>query len=139
MIKDVVENKIKDENYPISKTNDKLEASFGKFLDTVSVTQTEFKFTLINYLNYFLSDEASIQKYIIYDEKLNQQTTRVVFDLLNDLFKNKVKQVIIDIGFILLNNYVKIYDFELIYMKNRNFFYLLIQVVFSFGIMAFIL
>lgn len=129
LIKDIIETKLADDNFALSKTNEKIEESFRNFLEITSKSQSQFKFSLINYLNFFLSDEKSIQKYLIFDQNLNYLTSKLVFEIINDLFKSRIKESIIELAFVLLNNFVKMFDFESIYLKNRNFFYLLIHLL----------
>lgn len=129
LLKEINEANKNDQDFPIAKRIDKIEDDFRNFLETTFKNQTEFKFILINYLNYFLSDETSAQQFILQSQNLNDLTSKLVFEILNDLFKSKLKQPITQLGFVLLNNFVKLYDFELIYMKNRNFFYLIIHLM----------
>lgn len=54
-----------------------------------------------------------------------------MFNILESLFKSKHLNKMIKqrVAFVFLNNFVKMFDFEFIYMKNRNFFYLIIHLL----------
>ena len=88
--------------------------------------QNEFKYCIIFYLNYLLAD-AQVGRYFAYDECLQERT----FGVLESLFKSKQLSKVIKqrVAFVLLSHFVKLVDFEFIYMKNRNFFYLIIHLL----------
>lgn len=126
LIKDIqVKAKIKD--FPLGETMKKVQDNFEKFLKNCS-SQSEFKFKLLNYINFFLINE-SIKNYFLTSPNLNDLLITQVLNILNDVFKSKVKSTIQEQGFLLLSNFVSVYDFEPIYMKDRGFFYLLIHLL----------
>ncbi|CAF0887911.1 unnamed protein product [Brachionus calyciflorus] len=128
LLKDIVDDKMKNKEFPFSKINEKIEKSFDNFFNRITKSQTEFKFKLINYLNFFLSNDH-VKNYILTNLFLNELVSKNVLLILNDVFRSKIKQNILELGFLLLNNFVNLYDFELVYMKDRNFFYLLIHLL----------
>ena len=92
--------------------------------------QSEFKFCLVYYLNYLLQEEPA-SAYFSRDESMHDESSQNIFALLESLFKSKklsklIKQRVV---FVLLNNFVNKFEFEFIYMKNRNFFYLIIHLL----------
>ena len=119
--------KAKNKDFPLCQTNKKIQDNFEKFLKSCSI-QSEFKFKLLNYMNFFLTNE-SIKNYFLNNSNLNDLLITTILNILNDLFKSKVKSTIQEQGFLLLSNFVSIYDFEPIYMKDRNFFYLIIHLL----------
>lgn len=60
---------------------------------------------------------------------LNELTADCLFNILNNLFRANISRAYKELGFILLNNFVKLFQFETIYMKNRSFFYLIIHML----------
>jgi hypothetical protein len=122
-------NALKEKNKSYFKLKaDRITKSLLHFLEEINKNQDEFKFNLINYLNYFLEQEA-VSKFFTFDEKTNEQSSNLMFSILNDLFRSKLSTESKELAFILLNNFVKIFQFEFIYMKNRNFFYLIIHLL----------
>lgn len=114
----------KSDSYRVMKWT-KIDAGFMEFVRQTHQTQSEFKFKLVYYLNYFLGQE--ILKEYVFSGK--EQINDCLFNMLNDLFRSKLKADHKELAFVLLSRFVSIYQFEYIYMKNRNFFYLLIHLV----------
>jgi hypothetical protein len=123
------ENAMKEKNKAYFKLKaDKITKSLLWFLEEINKNQDEFKFNLINYLNFFLEQDP-ISKFLTLDEKANEKSSNLLFNILNDLFRSKLSTDNKELAFILLSNFVKLYQFEFIYMKNRNFFYLIIHLL----------
>ena len=121
-------NKEKNKSYMKLKS-EKISKSLLYLVEEINKRQDElFKLKLINYLNYFLQ-ESAINKFLTTDEKMNEKCSNLVFSILNDLFRSKLSSEAKDLAFILLSNFVKLFQFEFIYMKNRNFFYLIIHLL----------
>jgi hypothetical protein len=61
----------------------------------------------------------------------DDESADLIFQILETLFKSKQLNKLIKsrVAFVLLDNFVKMFDFEFIYMKNRNFFYLIIHLL----------
>jgi hypothetical protein len=115
-----------DLNKTISR---RIETLLEYFISEINRNQNEFKFRLLLFLNYFL-EQPALTKYITRPEdEQHQQQSTLIFNILNDIFKSKLNEQWRDVSFILLNNFVKIFDFEYIYMKNRSFFYLIIHLL----------
>ena len=110
-----------------SRFNSRVIQCLKELLNATNNHQGEFKFCLINSLNYFLEDEH-VGKYFI-DEHLSDEASELIFKVINDLFKSKVNKSVKELAFVLLKNFVKFFNFEFIYMKNRNFFYLIIHLL----------
>lgn len=123
-----IQNKAIEEEYPLGEINEKILNEFRNFLNYTVSIQSEFKFQLLNYINFFLSND-SIKNYILSNAELNDLFIDKILNILNDLFKSKVKIIIQEQGFFLLSNFVSVFDFEPVYMKDRNFFYLLIHLL----------
>ncbi len=62
-------------------------------------------------------------------ESLNEFASDCLFSILNNLFRGKISRAYKQLGLILLSNFVKLYQFEFIYMKSRTFFYFIIHLV----------
>ncbi len=69
-----------------------------------------------------------MQKFFTSDS-LNEFASDCLFSILNNLFRGKISRPYKELGVILLSNFVKLYQFEFIYMKNRSFFYFLIHLI----------
>jgi hypothetical protein len=101
-----------------------LDKCFQSILKNISSTNERFKFCLINYLNLFLEDNRLNNEYF-----MNDFTSDTLFNILNELFRSKINRTFKQLAFKLLNNFVKLFQFEYIYMKNRNFFYFIIHLL----------
>ena len=106
---------------------EKIEKILKNFLNSLNAIQSEYKFCLIHYLNLFFED-PNVNQYFM-NENLSEVCSSIVFNILNNLFKSKLNKEMKQLAFVLLNNFVKNYQFEYIYMKNRNFFYLIIHML----------
>ena len=106
---------------------EKIEKILKNFLNSLNANQSEYKFCLIHYLNLFFED-PNVNQYFM-NENLSEVCSSIVFNILNNLFKSKLNKEMKQLAFVLLNNFVKNYQFEYIYMKNRNFFYLIIHML----------
>jgi hypothetical protein len=106
---------------------EKIEKILKLFLNSLNANQSEYKFCLIHYLNLFF-EEPNVNQYFT-NENLSEVCSNVVFNILDNLFKSKLNKEMKQLAFVLLNNFVKNYQFECIYMKNRNFFYLIIHLL----------
>lgn len=102
----------------------KIDKCFKSLLNAIKSNNELFKFRLINHLNKFLEDEQVAKEYLS-----NEQTGEIIFDVLNQLFKSKLNRKFKILTFKLLNNFVKLFQFEYIYLKNRSFFYLIIHLL----------
>jgi len=99
---------------------------------TSKLAESEFKLCSIFYLNYLLQDENVMQFFISdQQDERDEEIGEVMFSILESLFKSKNLNKLIKqrVAFVFLNNFVKMFDFEFIYMKNRNFFYLIIHLL----------
>ncbi|RNA12963.1 neurochondrin -like protein [Brachionus plicatilis] len=94
-----MQRKAKEEKVLLGKTCEKVEESFKKLLNCAVSVQ---------------SDDLLIVS---------------VMSILSDVFKSKVKPLVQEQAFLVLSNFVSLYDFEPVYMKDRSFFYLLIHLL----------
>lgn len=101
---------------------------FRQLVELAVGRRDEFKFTLVNYLNYFLQQKCLVT-FVEKNQKLNDFVSAKTYELLNDLFRNKLNRPATELTFYLLKNFVNIYQFEYIYLKERNFFYLIIHLL----------
>lgn len=107
--------------------NEKVVKCLKLVLSAAENDQSEFKFNIINYLNFFL--ESPIIQNFVHGIELTDLAGDCLFNILNNLFRAKINRTYKELGFILLNNFVRLYQFEFIYMKNRSFFYLIIHLL----------
>jgi len=107
--------------------NETIEKCLKSLLKSIRTNDGLFKFCLINYLNMFLEDD-SIRTYFT-SENIYDFSAENLFNILNDLFRSKISRTFRTLAFKLLNNFVKSFQFEYIYMKNRNFFYFIIHLL----------
>lgn len=94
----------------------------------VNKNQTDFKFEILPYLNYFLDETNNKQTFQLFQEKY-EYFSDPMFNILNDLLSNKINPKMKQLAFVYLNHFVKLFQFEYIYMKNRKFFYLIIHLL----------
>jgi hypothetical protein len=131
LIKNLCKENQKEKQVKSNKSYSKIKSEkIGQmlfyFVERVNKDQTEFKFFLLNYLNYFMQQEEVFGRFFNDDES---KFADLIFNILNDLLKSKLNQEAKDLAFVLLNNFVKLYQFEYVYMKNRPFFYLTINLL----------
>ena len=107
--------------------NKKIAKCLQALLAATNLNQTEFKFCLLKYLNFFLTHTCT-SKHLL-DENNVEKTSDCLFSILNDLFKSKLTRAYKEVAFDLLNHFVQMFQFEYIYMKSRNFFYLIIHLL----------
>ncbi len=109
----------------ILKKQKRIESCLLALINECNSNQGEFKFSLIIYLNYFLSNNFLKAHF----QRLEKECTKKLFNVLNDLFKSKLNETYKDLALALLFNFVKLFEFESIYLINRKFFYLLIHLI----------
>jgi hypothetical protein len=110
---------------------EKILKSLKKILNFADISpDNEFKLCSIFYLNCLLQDE-NVTRCFLYDDQVREDSGETMFNILERLFKSKHLNKLIQqrVAFVFLNNFVKMFDFEFIYMKNRNFFYLIIHLL----------
>lgn len=99
--------------------------NFAMFLSKADSAKAKFKFQLVNYVNYFLSSKT-ITESIVANADLSEETSTRVYSILSELFKSKHE---IQLAFFLLKNFIDLFQFEYIYMKDRKFFYFVIHLL----------
>lgn len=118
-----------EENIVLNKKykDEQIEKGLKSLLIGIETNQTKFKFTLIHYLNYIMENQ-NVNDYLK-RPNMDEPCSQSLFNIIDDLFKSKLNESNRQIAFSLLNNFIRLYQFEYIYMKNRNFFYLLIHLL----------
>ena len=77
---------------------------------------------------HILLEESTTQTFFT-NQTLTEFASECIFNILENLFRGKINRTYKEQSFLLLNNFVKLYQFEYIYMQNRSFFYLIIHLL----------
>jgi hypothetical protein len=117
----------KNKDFDKFKLN-QIEDCMKSLVKCVNKNQTDFKFLLLPYLNYFLDETINKQTFQLFQTKY-EDFSDSMFNILNDLLSNKINPKMKQLAFVYLNHFVKLFQFEYIYMKNRKFFYLIIHLL----------
>lgn len=92
-------------------------------MSRVDSNKSKFKFQLVNYLNLLLSSKA-VTDQVLGNEDLNETAAREIYSIMSEIFRSKQE---VQLAFFLLKNFVDLFQFEYIYMKDRKFFYFIIH------------
>lgn len=102
----------------------KISKCLKSLLNAIKQNQNRFKFCLINNLNCYFLEDLTTREYFATDF-----ASDLLFNVLNDLFRSKLSRAFKVVAFKLLDQFVKLFQFECIYLKNRSFFYFIIHLL----------
>ena len=88
--------------------NKKIAKCLQALLIATNLNQTEFKFCLLKYLNYFLENTCT-SKHLLDEDNL-EKNSDYLFNILNDLFKSKLTRLYKEVAFDLLNHFVQMFQ-----------------------------